>query len=613
MIESSICTLKSKMNYACLEKLLLTLGFILVFAASMIIARTPVVSAYEISIYSAYPGYFWILVIAAVFCGLTALFLRSFVIPESVKLHLGGFVLLIVINFMIILLPVFRGYFIPSGGDQLAHIGWIIDLVNTGHFGITNIYPVTHIISTKILLVTGFDIRSVMYLIPPLFYLIYVLGVVLLARVICQKFGQIYLVLAAGSVMLYTYFNYLFFPTQNILFLLPLLLLLLIKANYQNNARFGIGLIIMLIVSPFVHPLGSLIIAFILALFVLASFFSRFLNKNRQNNEIIPAVQSVNILSSIIIFVMYIIWFSRFDAFQASLRNALLWIFSGEGTPPIDGITKGIAQIDYSIWDLIIRLFLNNGHTIIYGALAVLTISFVLLKYFRKERKLSVIDLFFAISFICLFIFAAGSIFGSYIGLGSELRLFCWPLFFSIFLIGMIIYDFIKSSSGLRKIVLTSVLFIAIFVSSIVGVFNTYYSPLIDNGDIQVPYSSWRSQEWFHANKIDMYTMAFEQTTERARDVIYGRDSPKPYQVYFYFRVPERLNYTDSTELKDIIDRNFYTIISSRIQAVKNIISPNSGLFHLADLNKIYVDNNNHLIYSSAANDHIFLITQERN
>ena len=77
----------------------------------MIIVRTPTAAAYEISIYQAYPFYFWVLVFSSLFCAIVVLVRKSFSVSQHLKMYLGAYLLSILTNLVVILPAGVQGVF----------------------------------------------------------------------------------------------------------------------------------------------------------------------------------------------------------------------------------------------------------------------------------------------------------------------------------------------------------------------------------------------------------------------------------------------------------------------------------------------------------------------
>ena len=153
-------------------KIIAIIAFIFIILALMIIARTPPASGYEISIYDAYPWHFWFFIIASIACGICIMVRQAFAEQKSNWWSMGLFIIIFT-NLIIILLPVFRGYFISSGGDEITHLGLIKDIALAGRTGKENIYPISHILSISLSYISGLNPRLIIKILPAIFYLIY--------------------------------------------------------------------------------------------------------------------------------------------------------------------------------------------------------------------------------------------------------------------------------------------------------------------------------------------------------------------------------------------------------------------------------------------------------
>lgn len=591
-----------------LDKVIITIGFVFISLIAFIIARTPPASSYEISIYQVYPVYFWMLVIGTMFCGILVLIRNAFCKGQPSYLYLYGYFLLIALNLIIITLPIFRGYFIKSGGDEITHIGYIFDVLKYGHIGNTNIYPVSHILSSQIALIGGMDIRTVINILPVCFYILYMLGLLLLAKNVTRYSKQICLILAFGSVLLFTYFNYLYLPTQYIVYALPLFLYLFFKSKSQNDYKFNICLLIYLISLPFLHPLGSLLSIAILILINLSTYLARLLYRKKVKSGIPDSYSKINSwLPVIILFVIFFAWYSTFSLFKASVKDTFSLFTHEEIKTPISEITKGIAEVQYTLFDTIHRIVSNYGQDIIFGLVAAVAILFLLKKYFSRQNMFTSIEIFFSLCFVFLCIFALSTIFSSFLGTGSSLRLFCWPLVAAVLLNGLVYYDWISAATKLRKLVGVILISIAIIISAIIGMFNVYFSPIIDYGDAQVTYSEWQSMEWFYKYKVSYLTIGFDQLPKRYPDAVYGTDSSKPAAVGSFEEIPPRLGYDSNLSLKDTIKLNYYLVINEREKIVKKELRPNVGVYTIEDLKRVSSDNGVQFVYTSQRTDICFI------
>lgn len=588
-----------KISTVSLNKVLITIGFILFCAAAITIARMSSAATYEISIYQAYPFYFWIFIVTSLLCGIGVLIRESLITQNQRSLYLVSFVLVILCNLTILLLPTFRGYYIDGRVDTITHIGYVIDILNTGHFGTTNFYPISHILSTQIILIGGIDTNFVMNITPICLYGIYSLGLFILARCITTKPKATYLILAFGAVLLFNYFNYLFMPTQHILFVLPFVLYLYIKIRSPNSWGHNISLIVFLLGLTFIHPLGTL---FICALLIFINW-SLSLHKHHDNtqNGTLPLYKS-NWTTIILLFMLFFMWFSNFFLFKHSAKQAFKALLLGEGRSPIQDITEGAASANYSLVDTIIRIMKNDGQHILFALLGLIAIFMLVKKYRSRNASLTSNEIFLSFFFIAFGLFSVASIISPFLGTGASVRLFCWPLFASILLNGIVYEDWISRATGMIKKIGISAICLVIFISTFIGILNTFFSPIIDNGDVQVTRAEWYSLRWFISHKIALRTFTFSQLPERATDGILGTDAARPSSVGYFYDVPEHMGYDKSDSAKDTMD-NSYIVIGEGEKAIKQQINPTSGKYTLEEMYRLYSDPAISLVYSCRGTD----------
>ena len=53
------------------------------------------------------------------------------------------------------MLPQLTGYAFVASSDHLTHLGYVLDIMQTGHFSSRNVYPITHILISQIFFLTG--------------------------------------------------------------------------------------------------------------------------------------------------------------------------------------------------------------------------------------------------------------------------------------------------------------------------------------------------------------------------------------------------------------------------------------------------------------------------
>ena len=167
-------------------KLIPIICFLCVFLEAYIVNIVGVASQYEVSIYSAYPIYFWILMIIVLF--LT--FLNVFFLIEKKTNYISVILTFFAsVNSLAILLflPLFRNYYFYDPFDSLTHLGYVVDIFNSGHFSATNYYPFLHIFIYSLSVFGQVNPKTIMFFIPLFFTVFFIISIFIFIRSITVK------------------------------------------------------------------------------------------------------------------------------------------------------------------------------------------------------------------------------------------------------------------------------------------------------------------------------------------------------------------------------------------------------------------------------------------
>ena len=168
------------------QKLFTLLGFAFILISLYNVVFSNGAESYEISIYAKYAWYFWWLIILAIFTGQILLIINS-LSPEREGLSwLTGFLLILLSNAILLLLPFVRGYAFDSEGDQHTHIGYMRDILRDGSIG-KNFYPLDHIIGVTIHLLTGITLENITFVIPLIFSFSLILSMLIFYKYIYNR------------------------------------------------------------------------------------------------------------------------------------------------------------------------------------------------------------------------------------------------------------------------------------------------------------------------------------------------------------------------------------------------------------------------------------------
>ncbi len=162
MLKSFCNELKKEENIKIVESFLF---FLLAFAA--ITSGKSLATSYEASIYNSTPIIFWISVyISTAFSLIAVLFSTYNHSFGKYRLSIPMFILFM--SFIMLLgLPIIRGYYILNGeGDTGTHLGFFEQIINNGHIPANVFYPILHIYTAELSLISNCNIIWLHKLVP---------------------------------------------------------------------------------------------------------------------------------------------------------------------------------------------------------------------------------------------------------------------------------------------------------------------------------------------------------------------------------------------------------------------------------------------------------------
>lgn len=589
--------------------LITSIIFCLILFSIIIVALTPPASVYEMSIYQAYHPLFWFFLIFAIILANFVLIYEA-IITNSLSRWKYAIFAIIFSNFIILILPISRGYFFNNIGDELSHIGYCLDILKSGHFVEFNVYPISHIFVAILSQITGIESRFLLKLVPSFFYLIYILGIFLLMRELTKDLRLTLVVISFSSVLLFTYFNYLFLPTQFVLYLVPFILFLYVRRYNKPNNNNLIVLLVFLLYIPFAHPLGSIFIIMILFLYFMSIFLSeKFSLGNKEDQKNSKNFYGLLLFPIIILSIVFSRWYLNLNQFQNQVYRATQWFSEGVGSPPIEEISTIAMETKFSITQLIEQLLKNYGQDLIFTFLSIVAILLILNEVKKKKvEKNFVYELFFILLFIFFTIFYISTLLGDFIATGKSIRIFCWALFGSTCLNGIFYYEFISKQQKNIKHIFSIILLIFISLSVVIGIFNVYFSPFIKQSDIHGTEMGNSGMNWFFDNKMAYNTLYFDQMVMRYPDSKYGFSSEAPSSIGTFISLPQRFDNQNNVIFGKLVSFDTYLVISEKYLLTKKYLWPNTGAVTFNDLNQIDLDETVNNIFSNG-DPNIYLIS----
>ena len=584
-------------KYAKLESILSITGFISIILTLIVLINYPTASGYEFSIYDAYPLYFWFLIIFSFFIGISILIINSVRNYENKyyenKFRFFGFLIVLLVNFILLTIPIARGYFIFGRGDVLIHIGYIKDIMNSGVVG-TNMYPMEHILVSLLSFLTVMDHLSIfLAIIAVMFFIFYIVSSYMLLGLFIKDNSKIF-ALAFLSIPVFGTYHTFFAPYAQFIFLIPFFLYVYFRSRQKNNqSKFTVLAVIMAIFLTFFHPIG--IIVTILALLIIE--LSKNLNfKVFKSSKVLISRRPYNLVA--IMLIIFFMWQS-YTYFLVKSISKIYGSLTGEViTSQLQDYQGLISYGKPNLYDLLSFIFYKYGNWIILTVLALICILY-LLYLLKNKQKLNFYYIYFSTGFIffliaTVFTFSSANVFGF-------IRMYAVAIMFATFLGYFLIYRLLNENVSLNfkkyiKFCLCLILIFTVYIS----VFNVYYSPITKAPNDQVTASEFDGMKTFFSIR-DSTVSALELGLFQYNfyDAIYGSNAQKK-SVVWRENLVDHFGYDKFNSISDSYNRSYYLILNEVGKESSFVINPqykDKWKFNQDDFNKLNLDNKVQLIY----------------
>ncbi|AKB50222.1 hypothetical protein MSBRW_0969 [Methanosarcina barkeri str. Wiesmoor] len=532
-------------------KLVSIFGFIIILSALTIITNSHSPNVYAFSIYNMYPWYFWALIVMAIFIGQMILIYNAISKYET-NTWLIGFLMIIVSNLILLLMPIIRGYFIHGREDALTHIGYMVDIENTHSIGF-NSYPMLHILGFTLKSFSGLSYNDITMFLPLLYSLFYIFSWYILGKYIFKNKRDLFIMLSFSSILLLGSKNVMLSPNGQAILFVPFFLYVFFKSRLPKKAvPYSILLILLSFFIIFSHPLVTIL----LTVTILLSDFTMYLNRNK--NSEFKIKKSTNLL--FIMICSFLIWSSYLHILAYSLENIIsTLIFSDGGGSEFGRYQTSLSSVDVSflkIFGLILNLY---GPYIILSILSAACIIYML-TFWKKDNievnyyhKLSILGWAFLVIF-SLLLFLFNDQFGF-------IRVYSYSIFFSIILISFSISMFLrrssdKNNSNLKVLVIFSILILITSLST----YSLFLSPNILKIDQQTPESEFSAMKTFYKVKENYPVLERGTVNYRIYNVVYGVSAAKKNDVVYGNQVIKHFGYNNNSSLSDSYNKSYLLV-----------------------------------------------------
>lgn len=538
-----------------------TAGFALVAVLTFILFSTPPANAYEMSIYEAYPWYFWALAIVALLIGHYAVLERVFGGDAERGAWRLGLLLILVVEALLLLLPYFRGYPVFGRGDVLTHVGQIVSIQATGIAGQQDIYPNLHFLVLSFSYASGVEplhlINSVAVVIS-LFSL--VASFVLVATVYDRTRALLSLPFVTLLIGGTAHVNPSPFP-QSVL-MIPFVLYLFFKEQRTRSTAIRVAVTVTIAAMVVYHPLTTLFLLFAFAVYTAVRFLHDRGALGGDSDEWRNAVGATPIAH--LALGMFAAWYLDFSQVTGKIQTVVqTFVASESGPSTFDSYSSTVSEATPALIDLVRIGLVKYGMSVILLSLAGLYALWALSSADRR-RDLGV----YRTTFIGGFALFAGIavpflIMDLVVGFGRPLML---ARIFAALLVGSLFYALYRSADTDGKRVVRVGCYLVLACLVVISTFGLYYSPYAIERNHQVTNAELDGADWtLEFRESDNPTIQYGINLRRYRDALYGTagyTEDKVIPASTTVGPPPHFNYTERDTLGASYEEDRYMLIT---------------------------------------------------
>ncbi len=531
-------------------KAIAAVGTVCLVVTMVTLHRVPAAAGYEISIYRAYPWYFWGCLIGAAFLGQVVMLLSATADRGEGNDWIVGGVLTVVPGLVLMLLPYIRGYPIYGRADVLTHVGLIHDLTETGIS--ENIYTPMHILVQSLAVATGLEMMQIMTLLPVVFGLVFFGSLSLVVVQLFERRQRVLLSLPVVLIPVAGPSHVTVVPFVVSVLLTPLMLYLVIKELRTHAVPFRAMLIVTIVGVVVYHPLTAFFLLVVLGLY---SAFHH-LPALRSQWTGLPNLASLSI-------VVFSAWYMQYAGIIIRFRNIISdFLGSESGESPLDATTETVERTSPESFDLLRMAILQRGDDVLIFGLATVFLVFVGLLWYRSGDRPEATVVLFGCTMLLFGVIATVFLTNDLIvGYGRPLlfgKLFAVPF------VGAAFHLFRQGAvTPTGKTVVSATFAVVLLVLLSLMVFSMFTSPLGFDRNDQVTHSEIDGTEWLYEHRNeDLLIDERGIRQHRFYHMHYGTQDPSPTIRQGGASPPDHFNYTEHDTLGMSYDDSRYLLLT---------------------------------------------------
>lgn len=539
-------------------KFLIIILFILNFVSLMIVYNSPA-TGYEVSIYDSTPIIFWFSLFISLFVGFGINFSYLFSTNNRLNYVLFYSRFLIFLNItQFLALPIIRSYYLwDVDGDVGTHIGYVNYILANGSVSKDLFYPIMHIITIQMHLITNINLVLLFGIIPLIFNILYFPFIYLLIKTTLYKKREILFAMLASSILVCGV-NLYFAPISLSYSYFPLWVYIIVKYFlHRNSVVWRVLTVMFVILNTLFHPVQAMVsIISILSL----PLGNQMLIENKKKMQGIPG----NILENkllILSIVLLISWISSFSIFNISIES-LVNTITGFETNKLTIMAQDIytaKTLGYNVTEQIIKVM---GGYIAYILATIISFPFIINK-FRKDRRFIPIRSYYAFMFVI----------GTYMLFLVFLNLDFGPLRFiqhvgiiSIVYIGYMLNNIFEKAKKTDTQIIIRLKYFFVMIMFLLIMSNQvllyYPSTYIKGPNYQTTKSEVQSLDWFFEHRNTSIEMAAFLNYYRYADLLLTPEQKELQKVPRFGRIiPLHFGYDNNISLPMYYKDDLYLVI----------------------------------------------------
>ncbi len=575
-------------------KIVAILCFIFI-SLSTLIAYTNPAKGYELSIYESTSYLVWIFIIISIAGGVTIIVHQVYTKEyESSNFWLVGFLILILSRITLLYIPFIRGYY-TWNGDNLSHIGYIKEILFTGYISSDNSYPITHVLLTELISISGAPTELIANYSTALVSMFYVVSIYLLATAASPaKNVQLLSVAAIGGVLFNGYDVYLMPNGWSILYL-PLVFFLFFKSLAKGlTIEYKSLLVITLILVPFFHPLSStMLIIMLLTVGITQSLI--FIIKTKKIS--LHNMKYRFLMNSILfVLVIFLPWTLSFKKYHNNVRNLFEAFTTGQGPEAIAQMGEKLNKINIHGLDFVNLTLKIMGDDIIFLVLSIIAII-ILFKNQKERKNNNIVIILISITFVIgmMYFMYLLNIIPGLRNIGAE-RLTAYLVIFTPIPAGFALKHLIRKKTPINMVICIAI----ILTASAISIFSLFPSPYVIRPNVQVTQTDMYGVKWFLDYKnVDIKPTEIMSPVDRFADAILGTNERTDVRDKYHTKIPDHFNYTVNNKLGESYIKDKYEVITELDRQIYDTVYKEVGRFRKEDFERLENDSSVSKLYSN--------------